>query len=149
MVTGIAVGRATVGNGMGVSDGNGFVSPEVAVTVGGNVCVGKGVGVPVGLKTAVSVGTQVTLGKGVAVSVANRLLVGVRVFSGASTRAVLVGRSASAGGSTINTPTSSMAVPAFSNVILTKRAFMGGNRIWRVSACETVPLKPACSEWKT
>jgi hypothetical protein len=64
LIGGITVGGTAVGNGIGVSEGNGFVSPGVGVIAGGSV----------------SVASQVRVGTEVAVSIANRVSVGVRVI---------------------------------------------------------------------
>ena len=143
-VGGIAVGGTIVGSGVGVSEGG-------RVMVCRGVGVSDGVGVFVGMETAVPVGNPVPVGTDVAVFIGDGVSVpvGVKVIPGRSTWAVLVGCSASTGGSIIKTPTSSMAAPAFSNVILTNRAWTGENCVFMVSVCEALPLKPVCSERKT
>jgi len=164
-----AGGRVLVGSGLGVLDGRRvFVGNGLGVLVGRCVLVGRGVGVLVGrcvlvgrrvgvsdgvfvgMETAVRVGSPVPVGAAVAVSPGNvSVSVGVKVIPGRPSWDMLVGCAASTGGSIIKTPTSSMAAPAFSNVILTNRAWMGENCVFMISVCETVPLKPVCAERKT
>ena len=151
-VGGMDVGGITVG---GMSVGSGFVGTGVDVSAGGCVLVGSGVGVLdgycviVGNGVGVSDGVGVFVGMETAVPVGSPVAVGVKAIPGRSSWDVLVGCAASTGGSIIKTLTSSMAAPAFSNVILTNRAWTGENRVFMVSVCETLPLKPVCSERKT
>lgn len=86
---------------------------------GVNVSAGGGVSVEVG--TAVFISIRVLVGAGIVefTSVTVLVYTGVEVISGVASPGVRVGCSASTGGSTIKTPTFSMAAPASSNVILT------------------------------
>src|SRR5687768_2644637 len=143
MVAGIAVGGAPGGNGIGVSVGNGSVGTGVGESTGGGVFVGSREGIIDGGGVFVRIGTAVSIGNSVWVAR------GVAVIPGRSSWGLVVGCSDSSRDETIKTPTSSMAAPAFSNVILTNRALTSGNCVRIVSVCETLPLKPACSEWKT
>ena len=162
----IAVGGTIVGEGMEVSEGNGsvgigvegstavrvIVGSEVSVLAGGCVFVAGEVGVANGPTVFVRIATAVLVVSGVPVdtdvAMTNPVLVdvGVEVNPDRSSCGVLVACSVTTGGSTINTPISSIAAPAFSNVILTNRAWTDRNRVWIVSASETEPLKPVCSE---
>ena len=73
----------------------------------------------------------------------------MKVRVGRPSGGVLVQRPADSAGGTMNTPISSMAAPACSNVILTNLASVDGKLVRIVSVGETVPLKPASAELNT
>ncbi len=126
--TGVSVG------GIGVSVGG------IGVSVGNGVSVGSGVAVLVGIGVSVGTGTGVSVDKDVFVGI------NIEIAVGRSSFGFLVGFSATIDGCTIKTSTSSIAVPAFANVILTNLAGTGPNCARIVSEPETIPLKPSCSE---
>jgi hypothetical protein len=153
MGAGVLEGTGTaVSMGTGVLEGTG-----TAVSVGREVFVGMGVAVLVGtdvlvgMGSAVRVGTNELVGMGGAVFVGNSVLVAREVpgDSDKSSLGSLVGLSATLGGWTINTSTSSTAVPAFAKTILTNLAMTGPNCALIVSEPEIIPSKPICSELKT
>lgn len=156
--TGVFVGNGTaVRVGKGVLVGGGgivlvrvgvFVGSGVAVLVGSGVFVGRGVFVLVGIRVAVFVGRGVLVGTRVAVADGRGVLVGARVgvSSGRLSLGVWVGLLTRMGGWSMKAWTSSMAVPAFSKVILIYLATRGSNWTDTVSAPEMVPAKPSCWE---
>ena len=108
--------RADVSVGSGVSVGTG-----VGVSVGSGVSVGTGVGVSVGSGVSVGMGVGVFVGSGVSVGMG----VGVQVLAGNCSLGFLVAVTCCTGDCLMKTSTSSMAVPAFSKVILTNLARRG------------------------
>src|SRR5687768_17263963 len=91
-VGGIVVGGMTVGNGIGVSVGNGSVGARVAISVDMGTAVFVGIRVPVGADVAESSAVTVFM------------CTGVEVIPGVASPGVRVGCSASTVGSTIKTP---------------------------------------------
>jgi hypothetical protein len=120
-----------VGTGVSVFTGSG-----VAVSAGSGVAVSTGRGVSVGIAVAVSNGSGVFVGTGVDAlgDVSSSL-------GDAGVAATLDWEGLDA-----NASTSSIAVPAFSNVILMKRTRCSLNDAVTVSGPEIIPSKPTRRE---
>jgi hypothetical protein len=111
---------------------------SVAVKVGTNVLVGKGV--DVACDVACIVGTCVLSGCDGLADVAKT------VVSALSSLGFVFAALSNEGGRTMKASTSSMAVPLFWKVILIYRARCAANWAVTVSAPEIVPWKPFCFE---
>ena len=139
---------ASVGKGKGVSEGRGSVGTGIGVSVGSGVDVSCGGRVFVRVGRGVWLGTAVVDSRGVPTREAVLVPMEIAVTSSDFLRRFSC-RSFCDHRRHEKTPASSIAAPAFSKVIFTNRALTEGNWVRIVSASETVPLKPVCSELKT
>ena len=142
--SGVSVG----GSGVSVGGGSGVSVGGSGVSVGRGVAVSVGNGVFVGMRVGVLVGTNVLVGIKVGVLDGTNVFVGIGVKDG-GTRVSLclwVGPLVNPKGCIMNASISSTAVPAFSKVTLTNRAWTGSNLASIVSGPEMIPSNPASSE---